>query len=713
MQKMKQPYSRFLTSHVDNEFLQPRVARSLAPNHQLLEKEARSMCARSAPVSRVAKTVVWFSAPAILCSVFSLLFLSLPLAAQTAASAAHSPGWVVISVDDYRTLRHKAFPAERDPELPPVDATLTRVDYDLRINGDLAAGRASLTVDVLKDGWVRVPIPAGLLVREARLDGKLVSLVPSATGKGNGQLSALLSHTGRGVLQLDIALPVASSAGQETITLPSAPSGITRAVVLLPRQGVDIQLNGGFLADQSESAQDSKWTAYGRGNEPLTFTWRRKTEDHHVTLPLRMRGSLTQLIGLGEDSTTISAEVNVEITQGAAPEVRVDVPAGITINQVQGAAVADWDMKAGDLAITFLEPVEQSTRFVITGELHTPRDGPMDIPLLRLKDLERETGGVAIEVLGAGEIKEFKPEGLESADATDLGEIVASHQSPSLAAYRFRSGDAKTVRSLKVNVARYTPQAVLMANIEEARYEVLLTNDGKTLVQARYAVRNNQRNFLKINLPPGATLWSASLSGKPVRPGQATDGSILLPLEKSRAGDDSPEFAVEIIYLSRGTPWTDKGQMKLSLPALDLPISRTGLVAHYPPLFRVTPQPGAFTVETYVDPFSTALNPQPVFTAALSASPAPAPPASSVDGKDLAFGGRNYDALTQLAPGVATLVDEYRAKSDSGKVRGILPIRVSFPTFGPSVYLVSELTSENQAAYADLNFQRDKKAGGK
>ena len=57
----------------------------------------------------------------------------------------------------------------------------------------LAAGRASLTVDVLKDGWVRVPVPAGLLVREARLDGKPLSLVPSAQGK-SGTIFRRCSH---------------------------------------------------------------------------------------------------------------------------------------------------------------------------------------------------------------------------------------------------------------------------------------------------------------------------------------------------------------------------------------------------------------------------------------------------------------------------------------------------------------------------------------
>ena len=44
---------------------------------------------------------------------------------------------------------------------PPVDATLTRVDYDLRVDGDTVAGRALLTIDVLRDGWTRVQIPAG------------------------------------------------------------------------------------------------------------------------------------------------------------------------------------------------------------------------------------------------------------------------------------------------------------------------------------------------------------------------------------------------------------------------------------------------------------------------------------------------------------------------------------------------------------------------
>ena len=637
-------------------------------------------------------------------------------------TAAHSPGWVVLPVDEYRTLHARAYPIERDPEPPPVEATLTRVDYDLRIDGELASGRASLTVDVLKDGWVRVPVPAGLLVREARLDGKLVSLVPGAGGKAGSQLSALLSHSGRAVLLLDIAIPVVSATGEESITLPSTASGVTRASVQLPRQGVDVRLTGGLLSEKSESASESKWIAYGRGNEPLTFAWRRKTEDHRAIQPLRMRGSLAQLLGLGEDSTSINAEVNLEVTQGAARVARIQIPDKVTINQVLGAMVADWVVKANELSVTFLEPVEQTARFVVTGETRSPREGEIDIPLLRLLNVERETGGVAVEVLGAGEVKDLKFEGLESADATDLGEMVSNRQSPSLAAFRFRSGDSKLTRSLSLSVARYTPQAVLMANVSEARYQVLISSQGKTLVQARYAVRNNQRNFLKITLSPGATLWSASLAGKAVRPGQSPDGSLLLPLDKARAGEEAPEFAVEVVYLSRGTAWNDKGQFKLALPALDLPVSRTGLLVYHPPLFKVTPELGAFRMEPYENPISSALNP-PVMgygvgagsaggvgggVVAGIATPAPPPPVPSpgMDAKDEAKLKRS-----QLA--TEALLDKFRADSLAGKRAGILPIRVSFPAFGPSLYLVSELTAENQAPSAGLTYQHAKKAGGK
>ena len=637
-------------------------------------------------------------------------FLFRAFAQEKPAEPSHAAGWVVIPVEEYRVLRAKAYPVEHDPEPPPLDATLTRVDYDLQVSGDLAQGHASLTVDVLKDGWVRVPVPAGLLVREARLDGKLVSLVPAPPGKGGGHLSALLAHSGRSTLTLDVDVPVTTSAGDESISLPSTESGITRAWLELPRRGIDLRVDGGMLSQQSEAPGETKWLAYARGNEALTLTWRKKTEDHHIALPLRMRGSLTQLTSLGEDASTVYAEASLDIVEGAAREVRIQLPEKVTINQVSGAVVADWEMKNGELAITFLEPVEHSARFVINGEARLPRDGIIDIPLLRLLNTERDTGGIAVEMLGAGEIKDQKTRGLEDADASDLGEMIASRQSPALAAFRARPGEAGRTRSLSINVARYDQQAVLVANIEEARYDVLLSADGKELVEARYAVRNNQRNFVKITLPPGAAVWSAALGGRPARPGQSPDGSLLLPLEKSRAGEDAPAFVVEVMYVTKASRWEEKGKQTVTLPAVDLPISRTGMLLYYPPLFRVTAEPGTFRTEEYQAPISQALGPS-VGAGIDTGNATVAALQSKEFDRSEGFGKLQDNDDKEKKDTTQGLLDTFKSKSLGGKVTGILPVNVDFPAFGPSIYLVAELTSENQSPSAEFSFQRDKKRG--
>jgi len=660
------------------------------------------------PPDRIFPSLAHFAAS------FLLLALGSPLLAQ---EAAHSPGWVVISVPDYRALRVKAFPAEREPEPPPVDATLSRVDYQLRVDADVAAGRATLTVDVLKNGWVRVPIPSDLFVREAKLDGKPLSL--ASMSKEPGQFSALLSHTGRAVITLDIALPVSASAGEEKLSLPSTLSGVTSVTLEIPRAGVELSLDGGLFSETKELPAGGKWTAFGNGAEPMVFTWRRKVEEHQSELPLRQHGTLTQFLGLGEDSTSLSANVTLDITQGAAKGARIKIPENVTINQVQGATVADWEMKPGELLITFIEPVEQSASFVITGEAALPRDGPMNIPLLRLTGVERETGGIGVDVLGAGEIKEdsVKSQGLLPADASDLGEPVSGRQSPALKAFRTHSTDAQAPRSLHLAVSRYAQQAVLMANVGEARYRVLLTKDGKALVEARYAMRNNQRSFVKIVLPPGASLWSASLSGKPIRPGSAPDTSLLVPLSKARTGEDAPEFAVEVVYFTSGAGWTDKGRLKIALPALDLPISRTGLQVFYPPQFRFSAEPGSFHVETYATPISTVLTvevAEPAVDSVVANAPVSwtsfTPPATSTGGASLADTTRSGEAGKQSAQ---TLVDKFHASERGSRATGILPVRVDLPAFGPSLYLVSELTSENQEPSAEFTYQQDKKAGGK
>jgi len=644
------------------------------------------------PMKRSLKTFTQLALANLIVLTGAFFCSTLTAVAQNASPPAD--GWVVLPVDEYRALRHAAFPLDREPVPPPVEATLSRIDYQLKVDGDLASGEARLTVDVIKDGWVRLALPEGLMVREAQLDGRQVTLVNSPQGK-SGTADLLLSRIGRSVVLLKIVAPVTTVAGTDILKLPVSNSAISHAVVELTRQGIDVHINGGLLLDHQEFPNGSRWTANGRGTEPLTFAWRRRVDDQRANQPLRFRGTVTQLVGLGEDSTQISAEIKVDVMQGVASEIRLQLPEQFNVNQVSGAMVADWDAKSRELKVLMIEPIQDTSRFTVTGELRLPRAGKLDVPLLRIPDAERESGGIAVEVLGAGEIKSRVASGLVDAEASELGQLISTRQSPSLLAFRFQPGEGRVARSLTLEVARYTPQAVLTANVEEAEYNALMAQDGKLLVQTRFVVRNNQRNFLKVNLPANAVLWSAAVAGRPVRPGSASDGSLLLPLEKNRTGDETPTFIVEISYLDRRPAWTDKGRFSLSLLAIDLPISKSHLLVHYSPRFKLTTTPGLNT-NFRLAPFEPSL-------ASLSGRSAES--TAVVAGGLISSDGVSADTK-KLVQG---LKDDKRS---SGPARN-LPIRVAFPHFGPAVFLVSELTSENQTPVVEFDFQLDRKRGEK
>jgi hypothetical protein len=601
--------------------------------------------------------------------------------AQTTASP---DGWVVLPVDEYRALRDRANPPPTPIAPPPIEATLTRVDYDLRVDAESVVGRALLTVDVLRDGWTRLQIPAGLMVREASLDGQPVALVDGPPPQ------VLLSRAGRSILTLDVVIPLATSGGAESMTLPASPSPISRVRLSLPKSGVDLSLAGGFLADRAETGNESRWTAFGLPNQALTMRWKRKVDDRRAEQPLRVRARVTQVVGLGEDSSQVAAAVRVEVLQGLAREVTLSIPAGLVVNQVNGSTVADWDTAGGLLRVKLLEPTATEVSFVVTGDARTARDGSIDVPIVRMPSAERETGGVAVDVAGAGEIRARQARGFEPADPSELGDLVAGRESPSMIAFRHRPLAGTDARALAVTVVRYTPQAVFIANIEEARYRALASEDGRLLVEARYAVRNNQRSFLKATLPPGSSIWSAQVGGRPIRPGVAEANAVLLPLQKGRAGEDAPTFVVELLYLQQTDRWVDKGYAHIELPAIDLPVSRTGVELHYSPRFRVDPQLGSFRVDSDPGPFAAALRPAP---------PPPPPPSGSPAAER---------SPERSAAGLQALVDRFKNEPGGRIVVGSLPVRASFPSFGPSLFLASELTAEASTPSVDLIVRRVK-----
>ena len=441
-----------------------------------------------------------------------VLLLLLPVAiAVPHADGAERPrvGWVVLPVEDYQALRAKAYPPERPPEPPPVASVVTRVDYDLKVAGESAVGEARLTVDVLREGWVQIGVPAGLLIREARVDGRPVSLVDPGAGKSTAPY-VLISRPGRSTVVMDVAVPVTATGGSETLALPASAAAVSRAALSLQRQGVDLTLGGGFLADKAETPQATRYVAHGRPGEALVFSWRRKVEEPKVALPLRLRGSVVQLVSLGEDGAQISADVSVEVLQGVG----------------RGRARRSPRRPGGERC----------------GGTARRRVG-------------REAGRAGSRLPGAGHVQGLLPSDRRSAPASrgcgGRAAVAPARGRPRDGGRGRRS--ARTGRDHRPATQGPRPRRCLRAGRTGGRARLAVAGglplppqgwtcgavagrEGRPLhaggraggqrgggalpgpggggrqglVRARYAVRNNQRSFLALALPPQATLWSAA-----------------------------------------------------------------------------------------------------------------------------------------------------------------------------------------------------------
>ena len=209
-------------------------------------------------------------------------------------------------------------------------------------------------------------------------------------------------------------------------------------------------------------------------------------------------------------------------------------------------------------------------------------------------------------------------------------------------------------------------------------------------MRARYAVRNNHRSLMSVALPADATLWSTSVAGRVVRPGRAAGGALLVPLERGQSRDDLPPFVVEIVYLARVAPWSEKGTIALGLPAIDLPISRTGVALHHSPRFTLTAAPGSFRVEPYTVPVTAVLRDNEKADGGAT-PPASAPSPATEEPSEKA---------------IDTLLRSARQAQNANRAVGILPLDITFPEFGSTIYLASELTPETQTAELGVEYQR-------
>jgi hypothetical protein len=124
---------------------------------------------------------------------------------------------------------------------------------------------------------------------------------------------------------------------------------------------------------------------------------------------------------------------------------------------------------------------------------------------------------------------------------------------------------------LALDVTRFADAAVLAAVAERAVATTLVTSEGRTLTEITMTVRNRAQPWVKVDLPEGASIVSVEVAGEPARPVQGSDGTRV-PLLRQGFRPSGP-YVVSYVFMHAGTPFARRGDMQMTLPRMDLPVS--------------------------------------------------------------------------------------------------------------------------------------------
>jgi hypothetical protein len=83
-------------------------------------------------------------------------------------------------------------------------------------------------------------------------------------------------------------------------------------------------------------------------------------------------------------------------------------------------------------------------------------------------------------------------------------------------------------------------------------------------------VKNHAQPFVKVELPPGATMVSVEVAGEPAKPVTGDDGSRVPLLRPGFR--PAGLYPVSFVYLHAGTPFGRKGDLAMTLPRMDIPV---------------------------------------------------------------------------------------------------------------------------------------------
>jgi hypothetical protein len=410
------------------------------------------------------------------------------------ARVAGAPKGVVMQLDEYRALVLKALlrPEGEEPPLPPVAAAVTSARYEGSLSGKTVRLRATLSVRIAGDGWVRLdlgrPLPAlgsvtvdgdpgWIIIEEAPPPPQAAPAGENTEGKGPAPAiaapRAYLLLSGKGERKVEIVHSLAATEGDDRWSIQGQliPAASSRVEIDVPGQ-VDATSDPPFL--EVLPAGERSRLILAAGSAPgFKIEWRRRkamgqsdallAADHRISWFLR------------EEGPVFSWDAVVSVARRKADSLSFAEPPGARVVRAEGPLVHAWERTPAGVRVVLSEAAEGEVRIRFSGILEAT-GGRFELGSPRLLESFADTGRMGLHGPGTSRLA---VESVAAAEEVAIGEAElppypagvggagATAPGPLERVFAFRSDDARVTASLALLPVRFEARAAWLLSAGE------------------------------------------------------------------------------------------------------------------------------------------------------------------------------------------------------------------------------------------------------
>jgi len=343
----------------------------------------------------------------------------------------------------------------------PVKAVVTNSSYTGTVEENVVRINCNLTVQVMGDPWVEVPLRFG----KAAI-GKVSSAKSKVflRGTGNGSYALLLSEKGEHQVQIELLTRVKNSPEGRSFQFECPTVGITSLELTIPEADQTVKITPQLVRLPIESPPKATLvkSTLGATNQITVLWYPRESTKPEMDLLASVENST--LVSIRDGLIHTQTSLKYDVLRGDMQSARIAVPLNDRILDLSSSntKIKSWNVEkaAGRqvISVEFLNKLQNGAMI----EVHTEKEIPDDaFDILGLSDTAtsgihaldviRESGQIAIV---PGESMTFSVTSSEGVTRSEQAGIPASIQRPNAVYYRFFNPSAK----LQISVQPLEPR---------------------------------------------------------------------------------------------------------------------------------------------------------------------------------------------------------------------------------------------------------------